>query len=158
MGTFQATGGAGGTAGRDSFTFRAQTPPEQPVTLEGQEKLHLQVDTRSHEKNIEIFLKTDAACQCGVYPLPNGQQGKIDLDQQHKMMVNTVVYGTLPPCNPSDALVATEISVNNLSTLRMASELCQQGYRPLVLDMASAYHAGGGVRNGHNSQEEILCR
>jgi uncharacterized protein (TIGR02452 family) len=52
----------------------------------------------------------------------------------------------------------TIISVDNMRTLDMAGVLVRSGYNPLVLNMASDFRPGGGVRKGSRAQEEDLFR
>lgn len=52
----------------------------------------------------------------------------------------------------------TDIDIHNKDTLVMAQELVQQGFNPLVLNMANAFSSGGGVKNGEMAQEEELFR
>ncbi len=54
--------------------------------------------------------------------------------------------------------VATQIIVEPLTTYEMTRRLVQQGHRPLVLDMANRYVAGGSVTTGARAQEETVCR
>ena len=51
-----------------------------------------------------------------------------------------------------------EILVENTTTLQIAEKLLQQGFEPLVLDMANRSSPGGSVLAGSNAQEETLCR
>lgn len=53
-----------------------------------------------------------------------------------------------------DFIVITE----NCDTLDMAGDFATEGLNPLVLNMASEYVAGGGVRSGKSAQEECLFR
>lgn len=52
----------------------------------------------------------------------------------------------------------TIISVENTTSLDMAQTLVKNGCNPLVLNMASNYRPGGGVRKGSKAQEEDLFR
>jgi len=52
----------------------------------------------------------------------------------------------------------TELLVENQDTLDMAIEFCNDGFNPLVLNMASDYKPGGGVRSGKSAQEECIFR
>jgi uncharacterized protein (TIGR02452 family) len=54
---------------------------------------------------------------------------------------------------------STNILVKNCRTLDMAYDLVvKMGLKPLVLNMASNYRPGGGVRKGSRAQEEDLFR
>ena len=50
------------------------------------------------------------------------------------------------------------IEVEDMDTFDCAIDLCEAGYHPLVLNMASDYKPGGGVRSGKTAQEECLFR
>jgi uncharacterized protein (TIGR02452 family) len=51
-----------------------------------------------------------------------------------------------------------EVHVVNEDTLTVAMELADKGLDPLVLNMASDFHPGGGVAKGSRAQEEQLFR
>lgn len=52
----------------------------------------------------------------------------------------------------------TEYLVVNQDSLDMAVEFCNDGLEPMVLNMASDYKPGGGVRSGKSAQEECIFR
>ena len=60
--------------------------------------------------------------------------------------------------DPEPLYSETVISVNNLRSLEMAEVFVKSGYHPLVLNMASNFKPGGGVRKGSRAQEEDLFR
>lgn len=51
-----------------------------------------------------------------------------------------------------------EVNINNEDTLVMAEKFVKDGLNPAVLNMASNFKPGGGVRNGSSAQEEELFR
>lgn len=51
----------------------------------------------------------------------------------------------------------SRVQVEGLSSFQMAQRLVQDGYSPLVLDMANSTSPGGSVLDGEGSQEEALC-
>ena len=57
---------------------------------------------------------------------------------------------------PSDR--APIVEVVNSDTLDLAQQYAEEGHRVLVLNMASDYKPGGGVRSGKTAQEECLFR
>lgn len=50
------------------------------------------------------------------------------------------------------------VEIQNMDTLDMATNYVEQGMKVLVLNMASEFKPGGGVRNGRTAQEEELFR
>lgn len=67
----------------------------------------------------------------------------------------------LPPYEELDREVydkPAKVTVVNADTLTTAMELADQGLNPLVLNMASDIHPGGGVAKGSRAQEEELFR
>lgn len=53
---------------------------------------------------------------------------------------------------------STVVKVYNCDTLVRAKQMIDQGLKPLVLNMASNFVPGGGVRKGSRAQEECLFR
>lgn len=50
------------------------------------------------------------------------------------------------------------VSVLNIDTILAAIDLCKEGFKPAVLNMASEYKPGGGVASGKTAQEECIFR
>lgn len=59
---------------------------------------------------------------------------------------------------PPEKKYQTSVIVSELDTLVMTENLVSEGFKPLVLNMASDYHPGGGVSKGASAQEEELFR
>jgi len=109
--------------------------------------------------NKKIFIETCAAFSRGHYQTATGRTVRLNAALQIKMERDSRVYSSIRPSDfKPNPRYQTQITVENLSTLRMTEKLLNQGLNPLVLDMANRYTAGGGVRYGANAQEEILCR
>lgn len=110
---------------------------------------------------IKVFESTLQAIGNRKYPLViNGKTQEIDLS------LGNAVTGSLffdrhhrpkPIDKPSNR--NTSIEVLNADCIDAAKQLLDAtGTPPLVLNMASATHAGGGVESGASAQEENLCR
>lgn len=110
---------------------------------------------------IKVFQSTLEAIGNRKYPLViNGKTQEIDLS------LGNAVIGSLffdrhhrpkPIDKPSNR--NTSIEVLNADCIDAAKQLLDAtGTPPLVLNMASATHAGGGVESGAGAQEENLCR
>ena len=68
------------------------------------------------------------------------------------------IYNLNNEINDNMPTFETVYEVKNQDTLDMALDFCKDGLRPLVLNMASDYKAGGGVRSGKTAQEECIFR
>lgn len=72
----------------------------------------------------------------------------------------------IPPNSPTESSstdlsfssIKTELIIENEDTLNMTVRFCNEGFKPLVLNMASKYKPGGGVETGKNAQEEVLFK
>jgi len=148
---FAVTGSLLGLMSLNRFQNRAQIPAatEQHEPSRAARKMD----------NVQIFHQTCDTFNRGHYQTPTGRTIRLYGWLQAKMERNSQVYSSIPPLrrHPQPRF-RTQITVENLSTLRMTEKLLKQGLNPLVLDMANRYSAGGGVRSGANAQEEILCR
>lgn len=57
----------------------------------------------------------------------------------------------------SHSRLLPEIRFANCSTFEAAQSLVEEGFKPLVLDMANPSKPGGSVQEGRGTQEETLC-
>jgi len=112
----------------------------------------------SRDENVKIFRQTVETYSRGGYQTSNGKTVYLGAALQALMGNDSRIYSAIPSLGLSRHPHQTQITVENLSTLRMTEKLINEGLNPLVLDMANRYSAGGGVRTGANAQEEILCR
>lgn len=110
---------------------------------------------------IKVFESTLEAISNRKYPLViNGKTQEIDLS------LGNAVTGSLffdrhhrPKPIDKSSNRNTSIEVLNADCIDAAKQLLDAtGTPPLVLNMASATHAGGGVESGAGAQEENLCR
>lgn len=99
-------------------------------------------------KNINIFRATEKLCT-QLYNSRNTTLPIVydirNLESSETILENLTVY-------------EREVSVEDIDTLDASINLVSCGLNPLVLNMASKYKAGGGVRNGATAQEEVIFR
>ncbi len=107
---------------------------------------------------MQVYQETCRAIAQGRYITPTGRTVHLDAALQANLERSATVYPSIRPAPYHQPRFQTQITVENLTTLRMTEKLLHEGLNPLVLDMANRYSAGGGVRTGANAQEEIICR
>ena len=108
---------------------------------------HQEIYGDSKDSNIKVWKNTQHLFLNGRFEkyIPDIPQGysvewRLDLDQYKKVCDSTV------------------IKVYNCDTLVGTKRMIDQGMKPLVLNMASNFVPGGGVRKGSRAQEECLFR
>ena len=104
-----------------------------------------------YQQTIDIVLE-------GHYTSENGE--KVKLPDNTKMLKGSRFYtkpldaSNIPPL----AEGSTKIIVKNDDSIHCGHLLQQEGYNPVVLNLASRRNPGGGVKNGSRAQEESLFR
>ena len=118
----------------------------------------------NRNKRVEIAKDTLQILEQGFFITPTGKRIEIETIQQAAEQ-GTITY---TPAMSDELLVqkiaqplgqATQIEVNNLTTLQATRQLIREGYEQvLCLNFASAKNAGGGFLGGSQAQEESLAR
>lgn len=104
-----------------------------------------------YQQTIDIVLE-------GHYTSENGEEVK--LPDNTKMLKGSRFYTKpLDASNiPTLGEGSTKIIVKNDDSIHCGHQLQQEGYNPVVLNLASRRNPGGGVKNGSRAQEESLFR
>lgn len=76
--------------------------------------------------------------------------------KKYKPLQSEVIWSL--KLNPLPVYDDTFVTVQNMKSLELAKVLVEADYNPLVLNMASNFRPGGGVRKGSRAQEEDLFR
>ncbi len=104
----------------------------------------------------DVYMHTLFVVQKGYYF--SEDDCKIDLPDDKNMIENTKFYSGKINSKSKSNLYETEITVENLDSLIAAKNLLDEGYNPVVLNMANRQKPGGGVYSGAGAQEENLFR
>jgi uncharacterized protein (TIGR02452 family) len=103
----------------------------------------------------KIMQETLTRLKEGSYTSPDGIRHNLNLEPAARG-VKVVLSGGQVRQRPGSE--RTKISVKNQDCLYAASDLHAKGLNPIVLDMASNGHFGGGYLSGARAQEEECCR
>ena len=108
------------------------------------------------QRNRHIFEETMCICRRGGYVAPSGAEVKLpDTDE----VLKASVFYQNPP--RVDSVAAAESSVCDAVSddcIEVTRKLVEDGYRPIMLNMANRHTPGGGVIDGARAQEESLFR
>lgn len=160
--------------------------PEIPISPYDLAKVEKNMDTMDLEWNANDFLKqyqpaislarrgagrgyakvkelrvleygnTMAVVNRGWYLTEKGKE--VMIERTEDMAEHTRFYFDAFSVDGIPQVADTEVEVVNADCLAEAVRLIDGGYKPAVLNMASASNPGGGVMNGSGAQEETLFR
>ena len=106
----------------------------------------------------EVYQQTIDIVLEGHYTSENGEEVKLP-DNTKMLKGSRFCTKPLDASNiPTLAEGSTKIIVKNDDSIHCGHQLQQEGYNPVVLNLASRRNPGGGVKNGSRAQEESLFR
>lgn len=104
---------------------------------------------------VDVMKETLTDLKAGFYTAPDGTLHNFDLS---RAISGASLLRSAGAVFQRPGAERTQLVVKNLDCLYAAKELHDKGLNPLVLDMASDGHFGGGYMQGARAQEEDCCR
>ena len=105
----------------------------------------------------DVFQQTIDIVQEGSYTSESGEEVTL-LDNEPMLKGSRFYTKPLDASNVPSLPTLTKIIVRNDDSIHCGHTLQQEGYNPVVLNLASRRNPGGGVKNGSRAQEESLFR
>ncbi|RUP47497.1 hypothetical protein BC936DRAFT_145674 [Jimgerdemannia flammicorona] len=115
------------------------------------------VNQQMHGIRVAVMLSTLSAVHNGYYcPAERDPTLRINIPRPSQPS-EPFTFAPLPPASTDD-FAYTSVSVIKEDCLLAALSMKERGFRPVVLNMASATNPGGGYRKGDGAQEENIFR
>ena len=108
------------------------------------------------EKNRQIFKETLSICRRGGYVSPSG--ATVTLPPMDEVLAASVFYVDPPNVEGHPKAQSSVCDAVNDDCIEVTRKLVEEGYRPIMLNMANRHTPGGGVINGARAQEESIFR
>ena len=108
------------------------------------------------QKNRDIFAETMRICREGGYITPSGVV--VRLPDVEEVLKASVFYRNPPKVDSIAVAESSMYDAVNDDCIEVTRKLVEEGYKPIMLNMANRHNPGGGVINGARAQEESLFR